>query len=179
MQLLDCTAYTSAKTARPDRLQQEIYNRTFWGCFILDRLVFSGKHQPLSLPLQTVDTHWPIGDQDYAFCRHDSQPRTFAIQESTPPTLDSISATIIRGFEIWTQIHHWIITGGRRQQAMLLPENAPWAETSLWSRLYGQLQDWRRSQDVRLLYPGTLMAAHVSLGKGEAVAFVNLVYHIR
>lgn len=86
---------------------------------------------------------------------------------------------IIRGFDIWTMVYQWIVTGGRRKSEMLLRHNAPWAEASLWRRLRKELQEWRDAQDPRLRYPDAAVGTHASLGKGETFAYINLIYYIR
>lgn len=179
MQLLNAMAPLSSLPSS----QQEIHSRTYWACFIIDRLVFSGKYQPLSLPIEAMNTNWPIGEQDYAF-GHANTTRYFVGQSSTAlpashTTLDYAYSVIICGFEIWTKVYHWIVTGGRRKSEMLLRRNLPWAETSLWTSLRKELQDWRDAQDPRLRYPETAVGEHASLGKGERFAYINLIYYIR
>lgn len=164
--------------------QHEIHNRTFWSCFITDRLVSSGKWQPLTLPLESMNTHWPVGDEDYAFGSADSHRHTsvnaYSINHpNLPATLDHSYSIILRGFEIYSKVYTWLTTGGRRRSDMALAENYPWVQGSLCTSLRKELQTWRDSQDPRLWYPQTAVSIHTSLGKGEVFAYINLLYYVR
>ncbi|KAF2808118.1 uncharacterized protein BDZ99DRAFT_73562 [Mytilinidion resinicola] len=164
---------------RPSELEQEIYNRTFWSCFIMDRLVLCGKGQPFTLPLDQMRIHLPIGDQDFAFGQS-SNPRIYIgnIHGDMYNTIEYSYSILVRGFDIWARILKWIINGGRRQPGMTLLANCPWTPGSPWKDLYDELDDWRQHQHQRMKYPGVQIAGHVSLGHGEQFAFINLVYYI-
>lgn len=170
---------------KPDslvELQQEIHNRTFWSCFIIDRSVFCGKSQPLTLPLESMDIPWPLGEQDFAFGQS-SGPRYIANHPQSLPldahnTIDYYYSILVRGFDIWARILKWVIGGGRRQSGMCNSRNCPWVAGSPWRALYDELQAWRQRQNRRICYPETGVEIHVSLGQGESFAFVNLIYYI-
>jgi hypothetical protein len=163
----------------PSERQQETQNRTFWGCFIMDRLVFSGKSQPMILPLKQVNIHLPVGDQDFAFGQTATQRvdvREFLEGKSDSPIdMDHYYTILVLGFDIWARILKWIINGGRRQPEV----PPPWTAGSAWRSLYEELQNWRQFQQSRMRYPETSVAVQISLGNGESFAYVNLIYYVR
>ncbi|CZR56852.1 uncharacterized protein PAC_06741 [Phialocephala subalpina] len=160
-------------------LNQEIYNRTFWSCFIMDRLVFCGKSQPFTLPLEQMCIHLPLGDQDFAFGQP-SIPRIFVNddRESIHNGIDYSYSILVRGFDIWARILKWVINGGRRQAGMTKPVNCPWAPGSPWRNLFDDLNRWRQMQQPRMRYPDVRAAGHVSLRQGEQFTFINLIYYV-
>lgn len=161
-------------------LEQELYNRTFWSCFVMDRLVLCGKTEPFTLPLGQMTIHLPIGNQDFAFGQS-SVPRVHVgnIVESQHTTIDYAYSIVVRGFDIWARILKWVVNGGRRQPGMTSLENCPWTPGSPWNDLRANLEDWRQRQHQRLKFPDVRLADHISLGHGEQFAYINLTYYIR
>jgi hypothetical protein len=144
----------------------------------MDRLVFSGRSQPLTLPLQHMNTHLPVGDQDFAFGQM-ATPRVDARKllegkSDTPIDMDHYYTVLVLGFDIWARILKWIINGGRRQPGV----PPPWTAGSSWRSLYEELQNWRQLQHSRMRYPETPVAVQISLGYGESFAYVNLIYYV-
>ncbi|KAL7941225.1 hypothetical protein V8C42DRAFT_361304 [Trichoderma barbatum] len=161
--------------------QREILNRTFWGCFILDRMILCGTPQPLAFPLETVDEHWPIGQRDFTFGKPSF--RRFPNNPSTDEfrfrvDMDDYYAQLVKGFDIWAGILRWIVDGGRRRPELCAERGVVWAERSKWRSFYTDLQEWRNAQDGRLHFPETPVESHVSLGHGQAFVYLNLIYHI-
>jgi hypothetical protein len=159
---------------------QEIYNRTFWSCFIMDRLVFCGKSQPFTLPLDQMRVHLPVGDQDFAFGQS-SAPRVY-VHDNYDDIYNSIDysySILVRGFDIWARILKWVINGGRRQPGMTKSANCPWTPGSPWRNLFEDLNHWRQMQLPRMKYPDVRAAGHVSLHQGEQFTFINLIYYVR
>ena len=161
----------------------EIQNRTFWACFVMDRLVFCGKPQPLVLPLQSVEVHWPIGQRDFAFGQTTS--RVYPQNEYGAPTehaeykdLDKVYAVIVQGYDIWSKILQWIAGGGRRRLSVHQQVRPPWARDSIWRALYDELHDWRERQDPNIRFPETAIEVHASLGQAHSFAYLNLIYHL-
>jgi hypothetical protein len=181
MQLISSMADSEKST----ELQQEIYNRTFWSCFVLDRLIFCGKPQPPALPLALIDIHWPSKETDYAFglsgvksYPNESVGMQFA---SAVECIDSYFALLTRGFDIWAEILKWIVSGGRRHPDVVTARETPWSERSHWRRMYERLDIWRKRHGSRIRFPDVDVDGHVSLrrGHGEAFVYINLIYYVR
>ena len=167
-----------------DAITSEIENRTYWSCFVLDRMIFSGVSQPLALPLATMKIPLPLGEQDFAF-GHSSIPRRTQkdlVNGNMPSeiygSVDCYYNVLVRGFEIWARVLQFNIEGGRRMPRMSASENCPWATTSPWNKLFRDAKQWHRCQGERLQYGENSISAQVSLGRGEAAAYVNLIYYL-
>ena len=175
MQLLN----TLPKPEEVTPLQHECLNRTFWGCYVIDRLIVCGKPQPLTLPLESMEIHWPIGQRDFAFGQAESRvyPRTTAPDDMCED-MDGYYRLLIEGYEVATQILRWVTSGGRRRPNVCPAGGNIWSEGSTWKSLYDRLQAWRARQGPRIRFPDTAIEVHVSLGQGYACAYINLMYYV-
>ncbi|KAL7799799.1 hypothetical protein V8C37DRAFT_92584 [Trichoderma ceciliae] len=180
VQLLSATP----KPRDATELQGEIQNRTFWACFVMDRLVFCGKPQPLALPLLSVEAHWPVGQRDYAFGHISSltYPKTgrgATMNHTQFDDLDRVYFLLVQGYDIWSKILQWIAGGGRRRPPSARQQTeAPWADGSTWRSLYDELQGWRGQHGTSIRFPDTAVEVHVSLGQAHGFAYLNLIYHL-
>ncbi|EEA24966.1 hypothetical protein TMatcc_008068 [Talaromyces marneffei ATCC 18224] len=165
-------------------LQRAIHNRTFWSCFVLDRLVFCGKPQPPALPLASIDTHWPSLDTDFAFGTSGIKLFPGKTFEDSPRSIvediDGYFSLLVQGIDIWSDILKWVVSGGRRHPDVVASKETPWSARSSWRTNYQRLQLWRQKHGNRIRYPDVSVDGHVSLrrGNGEAFAYVNLIYHV-
>lgn len=163
-----------------DELELQSLNRTFWACFVIDRLIFCGKSQPLALPIEKMRIHLPVGKLDFAFGKPSSSLYTIsdldhdARAAELHGNIDHCYSVLIRGIEVCAKIFEWVINGGRRQQGMAKQENCPWMTNSPWNILSHELESWRSQQSPQLHYPLNKMSIYISLGYGESAAFVIL-----
>lgn len=164
-------------------LQSEILNRTFWACFVMDRLVFCGKPQPLALPLHSVDVHWPVGQRDFAFGQTTSRvypnvEHEKIIDHTKYHDLDRVYTLIVQGYDVWSKILQWIAGGGRRRPSTRQQIVCPWEPGSIWLSLYDKLQEWRGRYENSIRFPDTALEVHASLGQAHSFAYLNLIYHL-
>jgi hypothetical protein len=158
--------------------------RTKWVCFVLDKLLSSGKERPSMVSIENMNVCLPSGTDAYAFGLGASQVTYSDLVEDSSMrrahgTPDFSSQIIIRGIDIWSVIHCWVANGGRTQPGMTDALESPWLATSTWSQLKRRLEDWREEQDDKLKFPQTLVTSYTYLGHGaEAFAFVNLIYYM-
>ncbi|KAG9239123.1 putative fungal-specific transcription factor [Amylocarpus encephaloides] len=164
-----------------DERQQEVHNRTFWGCFVMDRLILCGKYQSFALPVDQMPTPLPIGEEDFAFGQS-TGPKIMARELNTSSSghsdIDHHYSIMVRGFDIWSRILKWVINGGRRQPGMTSLTNCPWSQGSSWGDFHGEIQAWRQGQNKRVQYPHASVSACVSLGRAESFAMINLIYFV-
>ncbi|KAL7904961.1 hypothetical protein GGI35DRAFT_462278 [Trichoderma velutinum] len=164
-------------------LQSEVLNRTFWACFVMDRLVFCGKPQPLALPLHSVEVHWPVGQRDFAFGQTTSRvypsiEHGRSIDHAKYHDLDRVYTLIVQGYDVWSKILQWIAGGGRRRPSTRQQIVCPWEQGSIWLSLYDELQEWRGRHDSSVRFPDTAIEVHASLGQAHYFAYLNLIYHL-
>lgn len=163
--------------------QLEIHGRTLWACYVMDRLVFCGRTQPFTLSIYSMNTRWPIAEDEFAFGQSPSTSHQTDEQQGPLDHMEGDMAhyygILVRGFDIWARILKWVVGGGRRLPGMCLPENHPWVKGSPWRLLYDELKAWRERQEERLRYPQTSVEGHATLGQAEPFAYINLIYNVR
>ncbi|KAH7024356.1 uncharacterized protein B0I36DRAFT_294947 [Microdochium trichocladiopsis] len=162
----------------------EVEVRTKWGCFILDKLLSSGKQRPPMMDIREMELRLPASDEAFAF---DKQciPVTYtdmcndATLRQSHGKLEHGLEIVIRGLDIWSRVHSWVVKGGRKQPGMTDAQNCPWQSTSHWAKLKAELNQWRDEQDDQLKYPETEVTTHVFLGRnGELFGYINLIYYL-
>jgi hypothetical protein len=147
----------------------------------MDRMIYCGKTQPFTLSISSLDTHWPVAEDDFAFgeggnrvhAREDGN----GLLDCMDRDMKNYYSILTRGFDIWARILVWVVSGGRRIPGMCLPENHPWVAGSVWRLLYDDLQEWRNRQDKRLHFPITSVESHAALGQAEPFVYLNLIYY--
>ncbi|KAK7421470.1 hypothetical protein QQX98_002169 [Neonectria punicea] len=156
----------------------ELESRTLWSCFAVDKLLSCGTRRPAMFNLHTM-VHLPLNDADFAFGERNAQ---VLLPNESPRRskygLDDCFLLILKGLDIWSDIHSWTAEGGRRQPGMDETEECPWAESSQWSRMMRELLQWRSSQNIRLKYPETKVSSHAHLKQAEKFGYVNLIYYV-
>lgn len=171
-----------------DAVSVAIENRTFWACFIMERMVTSGTYNPPMLPLSEMEklkVSRPLSAVEFAFGPDmTSQLGTMEQSLSTPQreqtALFDITQSfelLVAGFDIWTHVMTFIFNDGRRAPGMCAPPNCPWVPDSPWSTTRNRLEKWRANQNHRLYYPNNSVLAHTTLGFGESFTYLNLLYY--
>jgi hypothetical protein len=106
-------------------LEWQIYNRTLWSCFVMDRLIISGVPQPTTLSCDKLHTCWPSSEEDFIFGASAINPYPAKAGNDLLSNMSGDMAhyfdTLIRGFDIWARILGWITSGGRRLPGMDIP----------------------------------------------------------
>ena len=166
-----------------------IENRSFWACFIMDRMINSGTYNPPMLPMSEMKNMKitpPLSAVEFAFgpdltSNGNGSEQILSNSASRPSSLLDITQSfeiLVSGFDIWAQVMKFIFKDGRRAPGMCSPSNCPWVPGSPWSRTRSHLECWRAGQQHRLHYPNNSVAVHMTLGYGESFVYVNLLYYI-
>ncbi|THC99796.1 hypothetical protein EYZ11_000726 [Aspergillus tanneri] len=106
-----------------------IENRSFWACFIMDRMVSSGTYNPPMLPISEMEKLGimrPLSTVEFAFGA-DLASKPVGIEESlmrsekqSTGLLDITQSfeILVSGFDIWAQVMTFIFNDGRRAPGM-------------------------------------------------------------
>ncbi|KAI3323055.1 hypothetical protein HD806DRAFT_97530 [Xylariaceae sp. AK1471] len=182
---------TKTEASEPDskatsnhHVLSEVEIRTMWTYFAIDKLLSCGKQRPAMMKPEDIEVRMPQSEEDFVFGAETRESISFEdlMRDASLRKRTSSSGfqfcILVRGLDIWHQIHSWIVDGGRKQPQMTGPENCPWKPTSQWAKLKEQLVRWREDQDPRLKYPETKVATHVHFKQGEVFAYINLLYYL-
>jgi hypothetical protein len=96
--------------------QKEIRRRTFWACFVVDRLISYSCNKPFMIPYQSARVRLPCPDNVFAF---DEAYNGFTI-ENLAPQANQLSQLGIRPFflammRLWGDMALLHVSGGRRR----------------------------------------------------------------
>ena len=163
--------------------QYEQLVRTYWCCFAQDCELSSGARQHFALSFSQISVPLPISDRDFTF-NHLPETRLMpADMNSSCPlaknlTIEHGLTIVTRGFDISVRILRFA-NEHRRALASMNSDNtitSPLHQT--WQRLKDELDEWRSLQDKTVRYPATSAQAHVALGYGELLAYINIIYFL-
>jgi hypothetical protein len=170
-----------SKSTHPQEWQ--IFNRTLWSCYIMDRMIVSRVSQPNMLTCEALHTPWPSSSANFAFgtvgANMESARSSGQLLRNMTGDILHCYDTVVRGLDIWARILKWVTSGGRRLPNLNKSENHPWVPGSPWKTFHEEIQAWRKLQERRLWFPDTSVASHAAFGQAEQFAYVNLVYHLR
>lgn len=152
---------------RKDWIDAEIKRRTFWCCFILDRLMSNGSDRPPSFDSKFITTLLPIQDSDLILGKE--------VQAGTlnqPGNQESLLAYTIIIVDIVGCIVVWSGRGGREVDGRL-----PWDPDMPFCQFEKSLNVWEATLPRYMqLHPGTL-DSHIAAGQGNLFAIMHLVYY--
>ncbi|KAL5359076.1 hypothetical protein BJX96DRAFT_164193 [Aspergillus floccosus] len=171
-----------------DAVSIAVENRTFWACFIMERMISSGAYSPPMLPMSdmaNLGVIRPLSAVEFAFGPDHSSQLGGIAQVSTPRCEGTVPLDVTRsfevlvtGFDIWTDVMTFVLNDGRRAPGMCAAHNCPWVPESPWGKTRQRLETWRANQHHRLRYPKNTVVAHKTLGFGESFTYLNLLYYL-
>jgi hypothetical protein len=105
-----------SKSTHPQEWQ--IFNRTLWSCYIMDRMIVSGVSQPNMLTCEALHTPWPSSSANFAFgtvgANMESARSSGQLLRNMTGDILHCYDTVVRGLDIWARILKWFTSGGRR-----------------------------------------------------------------
>lgn len=158
------------KFERKDLADAEIKRRTFWCCFILDKLISNGSDRPPSLDSKSITTLLPVSDHDFLLGR---ETQTTTLAESQRE--GSLLSYVIRIVDILGSVVAWSGGGGRD-----IDKTPPWDPDMPFSRFEKALDDWETFLPRHMKLHSSSLSAHVACGQGNLFALMHLLnYHAR
>jgi hypothetical protein len=163
--------------------RRETTRRTYWTCFLMDRLLACNGSRPriLSLPSPTIPL--PSSEDDWELGVPCESPVIYTptMEESTAPTdrppltIHNHFEIVIRSLDLWSHTCRWVAQGGRKQSAML--SACPWEPSSPWHQLVVSLEGLREMLHPRMKFPDTPVTLYMPRRQGERFALNNLIYY--
>ncbi|WBW71292.1 DNA-binding transcription factor, zf-fungal binuclear cluster type Mca1 [Schizosaccharomyces osmophilus] len=169
--------------------------RTYWSCFMIERLLATGfmapsKLRTISLNPNKTSIQLPCPEANFCF----SQPvvteffdgsipqNTFEGQSpnatSTSTASDFLSFTmgsLIRLSDIWSDISRWVLRGGYSQD--IVP---PWMPQSLFQQKLAVLENWSKNLSPRLSLTDENYSIYSAPGdcSGGCFIFMHILFHV-
>lgn len=149
--------------ARQSAREKEVRRRTFWACFVMDRLVAFSTGRPITLRLANIGARLPCPDQDFFFEEEEEAGLYLhdlvenGISRSRLHTL----AFYIVAVHLWSSMTTLYVTGRRRIRVFPTSPQSPLT-------LRGEaLQRWMGSLPSKFLWTPRNYHMHRSVGHGK------------
>ncbi|GFF50479.1 hypothetical protein IFM46972_09054 [Aspergillus udagawae] len=164
--------------AERDAVSVAVENRTFWACFIMERMISSGAYSPPMLPMSEMANLGGYTSIERCRVGGIGQEFTRRCEGTAPLDITRSFEVLVTGFDIWTDVMAFVLNDGRRAPGMCTANNCPWVPESTWGKTRQRLETWRANQHHRLRYPENTVVAHKTLGFGESFTYLNLLYYL-
>ncbi|KAB8297688.1 hypothetical protein EYC80_001496 [Monilinia laxa] len=158
--------------ARDTAIEKEVRRRTFWSCFIMDRMLSAGKARPTMVESDILRVQLPCSDDQFLFTQ--SVQTGYLNREFEKVTLNNVKiqeggvlSRYCRLVEIWGKLSKWSLHGGRRTESL-----PPWDEETQFYKLSHELEDFYNSLPENLTFSEDNLNAH--LEKRNATTYASL-----
>ncbi|SCU77378.1 LADA_0A00144g1_1 [Lachancea dasiensis] len=166
-------------------LDSEILCRTYWSCFMIDRITAFGNNRSFA----------------FSKCRYEKVPlphdkRSFALMTNltcAQPLTDIITiksyndqvtfrhsphtvgehAIYIKIFSIWGEINEYLMQGGRYSQSL-----PPWDQNSVNYKIHAELKKWWGSLPIHWRWTSERLTLHQTMGTDTIFTMSNCLYHL-
>ncbi|KAH6672097.1 fungal-specific transcription factor domain-containing protein [Halenospora varia] len=148
-------------------IDAETKRRTFWCCFVLDRLLANGNDRPMTFVASSITTRLPATSQDFLLGR----TTMTGTLESANSASDSLFAATIRLMNILGRFIDWSGAGGRHSD-----HRCPWVADMPIASFQNDLDRWEESLPSHMKLNDHNFSAHTAASEGLGFAFMHLMY---
>jgi hypothetical protein len=160
--------------------EKEVRRRTLWSCFIMDRMLSSGKYRPTMIQGEKLRVQLPCSDEAFMFSMKVQTgflSREWAkdmVKVEEPDVQDDgVLSRFIRLVEIWGRFSEWSHAGGRRTETL-----PPWDHRTEFFKLRQQLEDFRAALPSKLKFTQLNLIAHISSRTSTHYASMHTLYSL-
>ncbi|CDK28044.1 unnamed protein product [Kuraishia capsulata CBS 1993] len=115
----------------------ETKRRTFWCCFLLDRILSNGRDRPVSIPVESIHTNFPCSETEFLYPTGNHISRNFSFKTKSA---GSLLGQLMLVIEIFGRILAWQGLGGR-----MLDRVVPWDPSMPVSAMDSDLEEWHNN----------------------------------
>lgn len=170
-----------ASAQREDRIEKEVRRRTFWSCFIMDRMLAAGKFRPTMISPDKLRVQLPCSDDQFLFVHDvrtgflttDWMDDTTAQQLRSTVSDDGVLSRYIRLVEIFGRLSEYSYAGGRRTEKL-----PPWDESTEFFRLREQLKEFHDALPPSLTFTEANLSAHIEKRNATTYASLHTLYSL-
>jgi hypothetical protein len=170
--------------ARETVWRRETTRRTYWTCFLMDRMLACSGSRPRilaspspTIPLPSSEDDWELGVAcETPVIYTPIMDGSAAVPTGRPQlTIHNHFEIVIRSLDLWSYTCRWVAQGGRRQPSMR--STCPWEPSSPWHQLVVSLEGLREMLHPRMRFPQTPVTLYMPRRQGERFALINLIYY--
>ncbi|KAM3078409.1 hypothetical protein ACMFMG_006289 [Clarireedia jacksonii] len=166
--------------ARENAIEKEVRRRTFWSCFIMDRMLSAGKARPTMVDSDILRVQLPCSDDQFLFTQ--AVQTGYLNREFEKVTLKTENVTIhengvlgryCRLVEIWGKLSKWSLIGGRRTET-----SPPWDESTQFHKLSMELEAFYNALPENLTFTEANLSAHLEKRNATTYASLHTLYSL-
>lgn len=164
------------KNIRENAIEKEVRRRTFWSCFVMDRMLSAGKYRPIMISTEQLRVQLPCSDDQFLFV-HDV--RTGFLNKNWPAPIndavidDGVLSRYIRLVEIFGRFSEWSYAGGRRTETL-----PPWDRSTEFFKLRQELANFHAALPSNLTFTEANLSAHIEKRNATTYASMHTLYSL-
>ncbi|TVY91850.1 putative transcriptional regulatory protein, partial [Lachnellula willkommii] len=156
--------------------EKEVRRRTWWSCFIMDRMLSAGKCRPTMIDVEKLRVQLPCSSDQFLFVRTAETGflSTKWLKEERPAGVtndDNVLGWYIQLVEIFGRFSEWSYAGGRRTE--VLP---PWDESTGFYKLRHELESFNKALPPSLTFSDANLSAHIEKRNATAYTSMHTLY---
>lgn len=156
--------------------EKEIWRRTWWSCFIMDRMLSAGKCRPTMIDVDKLRVQLPRAEDQFLFVRP-AEPgflSTRWLGENSPAEVNdggNVLSCYIRLVEIFGRFSEWSYAGGRRTEKL-----PPWDRSTEFFKIRHDLETFYQALPSDLAFTDAHISAHIASRTATAYASMHSLY---
>jgi hypothetical protein len=158
-------------------IEKEVRRRTFWSCFIMDRMLSAGKYRPTMIAVGKLRVQLPCTDDQFLFV-HNVQTGFLTSDwmegdKSQAVNDDGVLGRYIRLVEIFGRFSEWSYAGGRRTEKL-----PPWDSSTAFYKLRQELKEFHDALPASLTFTEANLSAHIEKRNATTYASLHTLYFL-
>jgi hypothetical protein len=152
----------------------EVRRRTWWSCFIIDRMLSAGKYRPTMISVKQMKVKPPCFDDQFLFARDETT--TFWDEPTRADEIindDRVLGRYIQLVEIFSKISEWSYAGGRKAETL-----PPWHSSTQFFKLSQELERFYNSLPLNLTFNKSNLSAHIENRNSTTYASMHTLYSV-
>lgn len=161
---------------REELVEKEVRRRTWWSCFIMDRMLSAGKCRPTMIDVEKLRVQLPCSEDQFLFVhtvKTGLLNSDWLTQDKSADLIDhdNILGWYIRLVEIFGRFSEWSYAGGRRTE-----EQPPWDPKTKFYQLRQELEAFNAALPSNLAFTDANLSAHIEKRNATAYASMHTLY---
>ncbi|EPE28343.1 Zn2/Cys6 DNA-binding protein [Glarea lozoyensis ATCC 20868] len=153
---------------------KEVRRRTWWSCFVMDRMLAAGKCRPTMIDVDKLRIQLPCSDDRFLFkkaTRTDVLKANFKREGTEPINNEGVLGWYIRLVEIFGRFSVWSYSGGRRTETQ-----PPWHPSTTFYQIRTDLEEFHHALPPSLTFTPENLSAHIEGPGATAYASLHTLY---
>jgi hypothetical protein len=159
---------------RDTATEREVRRRTWWSCFIIDRMLSAGKYRPTMISVKQMKVKPPCFDDQFLFLRDETT--NFWDEPTRADEIvndDRVFGSYIRLVEIFGKFSEWSYAGGRKTETL-----PPWDSSTQFFKLRQELERFYHNLPSNLTFNKPNLSAHIENRNATTYASMHTLYSL-